>query len=356
MPRFVTDPNRLNFTVTQTGKEYNLRLIGRAQSIFNTLLGLLPSNYVSLVQGPNYTNEMKAVAVELARIELALEDVDTDRSFPTTRPDFLYSMLGYLLLLNGRLPPLAFDDSEFRKFLLDLVRIYFQGSVPKSMRDAVQLFYSGTVKITENFLRIREGASGYDISDQFGFQIDVTVGGGTIQVGSGASLTTTDGDLITVTGLTSMSTNSVGRRLVISNAASSANNGTFEVTQFLTPSSVKIQNASAVANDANNGSIGWKEETPPVSFPADVFSLDSATRILLDIIRPAHTLFRVRYIFTDRYLPNDTIGRVLDTMKWALSTYYYDDFRSYWGGLRDIDRLGNKEAQVVEDEDHSNDF
>jgi len=273
MSRFTNDPNRLGYTTQQAGKEYDLRLLGRAQSIFTNLLGLLPSNYISLVQGPNYTNEMKAVAIELARIELALEDVDRDRSFPDTRSDFLYSIVGYMLLLNGRLPPLAFDDAEFRSFLLNLIRIYFQGSIPKSMTDAVKLFYDGEVRIRENFLLLRSGSGGggLDISDQFGFQIDVV--------------------------------------------------------------------------------------TPAGTFPPDVFALDSAVRILLDIIRPAHTLFRVRYVFSDSYLPNtDTVNRILDAVRLKLSAYYYEDFRSYCAGIVNVDRLGHKANVKVSAEDHSGDF
>lgn len=130
MARFTIDPARVNFTVVRRGKEYNLRVLQRAQSIFSALLNLLPSNYISGVQGPNYTVELKAVAVELAKIELALEDVDLDRDYNRTRSEFLYSIIGYLVFLNGRLPALDFDDGEFRQFLLNLIAIYFQGSVP----------------------------------------------------------------------------------------------------------------------------------------------------------------------------------------------------------------------------------
>ena len=80
MARFTPDTNRLNYTVSQTGREYQLRLLQRAQAIFSSLLNLLPSNYISAIEGPNYTVELKAVAVELAKIELALEDVDRDRA------------------------------------------------------------------------------------------------------------------------------------------------------------------------------------------------------------------------------------------------------------------------------------
>jgi len=272
MARFEDDPNRLNRTVIQKGKEYNLRLLQRSQTIFTTLLNLLGSNYISAVQGPNYTIELKAVAVEIARIELALEDIASDVDFRKTRPEFLYSIIGYLLLVNNKLPPLVYSDEEFRNFLLNLVRIYFQGSIPSSMKDVIDLFITGDITVLENFLLVRQGASGLDISDQFGFQFDIY-------------------------------------------------------------------------------------PPPGGGFPPDVFNNDTATRQILDLMRPAHTLFRIRYIFSDEYLPNgDEFGEILDAMRWDLAWYQYDDFRSYWSGIRNRDRLGRKTNQCVTGEDHSDDF
>lgn len=278
MARFSFDPSRLNYTIQQQGKEYNLRLFYRAQAIFTTLLDLLPSNYISTVEGPNYTLELKAVAVELARLELALEDISGDLNWGATtnqqqtRSDFLYSIFGYLMLANGSIPTITFSDESFRSFLLGLLKIYFQGSIPKSIADAVALFYTGQVTVTENFLLVRQGASGFDISDEFGFGIDI-----------------------------------------------------------LAP--------------------------PGGGFPPDIFDVDSSIRQILDIVRPAHTLYRIRYIFTDNYIPNgDTIDKVLDAMSWILDIYNYEDFRSYWAGIRDRDRLGAKVNMSVTDEDHSKDF
>ncbi len=268
MARFALDPARLNFTTVRKGKEYRLRVIQRAQSIFTNLLDLLPSNYVSTVQGPSYTLELKAVAVELAKIELALEDIDLDRDFKRTRTEFLYSIIGYLVFLNGRLPAgLGNDDEEFRNFLLNLIRIYFQGSIPQSIKDAVGLFISQDYEALENFLLARAGASGLDISDQFGFQVSVTGG-----------------------------------------------------------------------------------------FPGLVFEIQNALNIIINIIRPAHTLFRVRFIFTDTYNPNEPQGRILDEYRWRMADYHYEDFRSYWTGIKDRDRLGQKANKSVSSEDHSNDF
>lgn len=267
MARFQFDPHRVNYSVTASGREYNLRLLQRAQPIFTQLLNLLPSNYISAVQGPNYSNELKAVAVELARLELALEDVDRDRCFETTRPEFLYSIVGYFLLLNGRVPQMEFSDVAFRDLLINLIRIYFQGSVPESMTDVMKLLLSGNVQLTENFLLIRRNTGAYDISDQFGFDLAIETGG---------------------------------------------------------------------------------------VFPPDVFSKDQLVRQLLNILRPAHTLYRLRFVFRDEYIP--TYGEVLDAMRWHLASYYYDDFRAYCGGVRDLDRLGRKVNQQVVAEDHSADF
>lgn len=269
MARFTLDVHRLNFNVERSGKEYNLRVLQRAQAIFSTLLGLLPSNYTSTIQGPNYTLELKAVAVELAKIELALEDVNLDLDFNHTRSEFLYSIIGYMCFLNNRLPSLDFDDEEFRTFLLNLIRIYFQGSIPQSIHDAVSMFLDLDFEVLENFLLVRQGSAALDISDQFGFQINI---------------------------------------------------------------------------QTNN------------QFPPEVFDLQSSIRIILDIIRPAHTLFTIRFIFTDDYIPNDPVGTVIDSMRWRLSAYYYEDFRSYWSGLKDLDRLGKQENQTVLSEDHSGDF
>lgn len=271
MPRFVRDPQRLNYTIEQKGKEYNTRLAQRAQATLSTLLNLLPSNYVSSVQGPSYTNELKAVAVEISKIELAMEDIESDSGFTNTRSDFLYSIIGYLVFLNGRLPQTQFDDLEFKRFLLSVIKIYFQGSIPTSIKEGVSLFTSEDIQVIENFQLVRDGVSGYDISDQFGFQIDIKGGA-----------------------------------------------------------------------------------------PGDVFTIDSNIRLILDIIRPAHTLFKIRYIFDDTYEPNpenpDNPGKVIDAYRWRMANYYYEDFRVYSAGIRDRDRLGVKTNEAVTNEDHSDDF
>jgi len=66
---------------------------------------------------------------------------------------------------------------------------------------------------------------------------------------------------VVVSGLTGMTTNSVGRFLEISGANTIGNNGTFRILSFINATSVTIENLSG-ATDANNGSIHWVERLP----------------------------------------------------------------------------------------------
>lgn len=265
MARFDIDPARINFTIVRRGKEYNLRVLQRASTIFSNLLNLLPSSWLSAIQGPNYTLELKAVAVELAKVELSLEDIFHDTDFNKTRPEFLYSLIGYMIFLNGKLPPLQFDSEEFRSFLLAVLRCLLQGAVPESIEAAVDLLYDKDFDVFEAFILTRLGANGFDISDQFGFDVAIFAGD---------------------------------------------------------------------------------------SFPENMFNVEQSLRLILNIIRPAHTLFKIRYIFTDMF---DSSG-IVDAVRWKLACYYYDDVRRYWSGVRDRDRLGVKVNQSVSDEDHSDEF
>jgi hypothetical protein len=81
------------------------------------------------------------------------------------------------------------------------------------------------------------------------------------QKGAAASITAASAGLQTITGLTNMSAGSVGNYLVISGAATAANNGSYLITNFISSSSVKIANAAGLATDANNGTIGWRESS-----------------------------------------------------------------------------------------------
>lgn len=77
--------------------------------------------------------------------------------------------------------------------------------------------------------------------------------------GSGASVSAIGGGKATLTGLANMSPLSVGRTITIFGAATAGNNGTFEITDYVSSVSIQIANPNAVAPDANNTAISWVE-------------------------------------------------------------------------------------------------
>lgn len=97
----------------------------------------------------------------------------------------------------------------------------------------------------------------------------------TVASTGGSGVTGVTSGFATLTGLTGMSTDDVMRYLTISGAATSSNNGTFQIAAVLSNSSVIIANPSAVAADANNGAIAWSVGEYPFIGPGPVWGSPS---------------------------------------------------------------------------------
>jgi hypothetical protein len=276
---------RVNQNVFETGEEYNNRLLAESQREFNILISLLSSYFQSRIDGPNYARELKAMAIELARLRLTLSDMQNDTYFTSTRGEYLWQVLTVLLFPKtfgkngGGFPTIDQTDVQFRTFLQQLVSIYFKGSIPDSIQRAVELVTGGTVIVRQNYLEARQPASGFDISDEFGFEVDI----------------------------------------------------------FL-----------------------------PFVNNVDIFTADKNIRLLLQIIRPAHTIYVLKYILQDAYLgqqqppgPNGTSpqpNKVTDSFTFSMSNYSYEDFRRFVLGVAGLDTAGFKKAEQVINEDHSADW
>jgi hypothetical protein len=89
------------------------------------------------------------------------------------------------------------------------------------------------------------------------------------------------------------------------------------------------------------------------NIPQDFINLDYNISLLVGIIKPAHTLYRIRYVFKDDY---DAINTITDSFTWDMQNYGYDDVRKNWKGVFGVDRLGTKEKILVVSEDASNQF
>ncbi len=93
-------------------------------------------------------------------------------------------------------------------------------------------------------------------------------------------------------------------------------------------------------------------------------SVDGSSHVVLQIVRPAHTLFRLRYILRDFYegqfsAPSHlgpAVPKIVDVPRSSVSNYSYEDFRKFVYGVKGVDAGGWKKSYLIEAEDHSSDF
>jgi hypothetical protein len=270
---------KVNFSDYNTGEQYLNQLNDAANRNLQIFMRLLSSYFLSRIDGPNYVRHLKSMAIEVSRVRLALEEIRTDAYYTSTRGEFLYQIL-VSILFPDEVPDPKLGDIDFKDFLNEIVDIYFQGSIPPSIKRVVELLTkNANIVISENFELAKKPGAKLDISDQFGFNIDIIL----------------------------------------------------------------------------NGSIDF-----------DLFLADKNIRILLNIIRPAHTLYRLRYIMGDEYFGNqldpntgeiDTrLKKVTDSLRSSLDSYSYEDFRKFVEGVEGIDTLGTKKSKSIILESHSADF
>lgn len=78
------------------------------------------------------------------------------------------------------------------------------------------------------------------------------------------------------------------------------------------------------------------EEAGGTAFPPEnPFVLQENVRLILEALKPAHTLYGYSHLFREVFGPLFS-----DTYSWELSTYYYDDLRKFCYGTREITGTG----------------
>lgn len=237
------------YPLVKDGKGYKQAVQARATAILSSLQGFLASNYRATIPSPEYATFLRSIAIELAKLTVGLEELSADIGFDEVRPEFLYQSVAYFIFRDGNLPELDLSDEGFREFLLTVIDIFFQGSTPESIRDAVTLFTDESFTLTENFVETRNPNSTLDISDQFGFKIDFNLQG---------------------------------------------------------------------------------------QFPPDLFALQDNINLLIKLIKPAHTLYRISYRFQDDYegpAGDDNVDTVQDELTFSLHDRRYEDVRRYCKGM-----------------------
>jgi len=67
------------------------------------------------------------------------------------------------------------------------------------------------------------------------------------------------------------------------------------------------------------------------AFPVDPFTLYENVRIVLRALKPAHTLYDYRHLFTESFGPFFSAS-----LSWDMENYYYQDFRGYCVGAKKL--------------------
>lgn len=235
------------FPITEKGKGYSKTLQARATAILETLMGYLASNYKSTIPSTEYAFYLRSIATELARFTLAIEELSSDISFELVRSEFLNQVVGYFVFLDEQ-PEIELDDEAFREFLLTIIDIFFQGSTPSAIKQAVELFTDQEFEIKELFKEAQNTGSVYDISNQFSFTVEFELGN---------------------------------------------------------------------------------------QFPTDPFVLQNNILLLINIVKPAHTLYEISHVFTDIIDPDgDKINDIIEDGAWSMHDRRYDDVRKNCGGMK----------------------
>jgi len=271
---------RIGSESLETGEKYLKSLYEESDRNFRILLSLLSSYWQSTVDGPFYARELKSMAIELSRVRLMMSEIRADIDWRTTRTEFLHQFVTSMLFSDSfGSPDLQKSDVEFRSFLENLVKAYFKGSTPISLQEILSSIIGSEITIKENFELAKIPGSSYDISDQFGFSIDVNI-----------------------------------------------------------------------------------------SNPSDMnsFLLDRNVKILLSTIRPAHTLYKLRFVINDALGGNTpptrnpftdiSTNKISDSFQFMIASYSYEDFRKFVSGVYGVDPSGSRKSHPVFGEDHTGEF
>ncbi len=250
--------------VTAAGQDRIKTRREQVDSIMSVFMQVLPSNYVSQVQGPFYTVQFQAAAEAIADFQISAQEIFADADYDFMRSEFMFQLLGALVFPDATTDgyPTLKGDLSYREFLKRMVELLLQGATKDTVEEGLDLLSEATFVVIEKVIAARNTkkrvfnkalgvwedlpGSAWGLDDQFEFEINVS---------------------------------------------------------HLDPDS------------------GTQR------FPEDPFVLQENVRIVLRALKPAHTLYDYRHLFTEAF------GAMFDgTATWELSNYYYEDFRRFCCG------------------------
>ena len=172
------------------------RVVARRQQvdrIMEVFLQMLPSTYVSQIQGPFYTIQFQAMAEVIADIQIGAQEAFADSDFDYTRPEFLFQILGSLVFPDAETDgyPSIKGDLTYRDFMKRMVALLLQGATTAAIEGGLNLLSEDvTWQVVEKSLLARSSTkrvwnkatgawetspgSSWGLDDQFEFEVNVS--------------------------------------------------------------------------------------------------------------------------------------------------------------------------------------
>lgn len=158
------------------GAQFLTSVRDSSERIRQRLLLSLASNY-SKDPGTNLGVLYTAAAEEFSRLSLSLSNIHEDRFHDTTRPEYLYQILGDNLFLAEKSINPELSGEEYRSFLIKIRNAYFGGSRKKNMEEVLSDILGITVVLTEVFEEAKKPDSIYSTKDTNKLFFDVFMDG-----------------------------------------------------------------------------------------------------------------------------------------------------------------------------------
>lgn len=169
------------YPAKETGQQFEKAVRAQVENILAEFKRLLPSNYVSYMTGPYYMVQFQAVAEILSRFQVVAQEVYEDTDYDFTRPEFLWEILCSYVFPRGTtegIPEIP-GDISYRDFLKSMVLLLLRGAKPDVVQEGIELLTDADIEIIEKSLHIDNPISAWTRQNQYEFEINVSVDGGT---------------------------------------------------------------------------------------------------------------------------------------------------------------------------------
>ena len=290
----------------EIGQDFYTVHRNQVEKIMDTFLQILPSNYVAKVRGPFYSLQFQSAAEELARIQIMAQETLSDTDYDFTRTEFLYQILGYLVNPDYLNRDFRFDtDLEWRSFLKRMVILLLNGSRKSTIQQGIYLLTEGDLTIIEKSEEIkRVKNTAYTLADQFEFEVSLSV------------------------------INNTSSNQNHSHRISIDKNGNGKTVEI-------IGDHSAHTHEVHKFEVlpaedGGHTHTLVSQFSESIKYLFDNLPLVLDILKPAHTIYQFRHLFREVFSNLFT-----DTFNLDLNLSHYDDLRKFCEGAKNISGSGD---------------